>query len=168
MRNIFGIFGVFSWAFAATANTMVSNVIGQGKQEEVLPLVRRIVILSLSCSATLVVLLSLGPEIFLSFFGQDQTFISEAIPVIRVVSVALLMMSFSAVWLNAVTGTGNTVVNLIIETITIIGYTIYVWLVLETWKLPITWGWGSELVYWTGMFSMSFWYMRSGRWKKKL
>src|SRR5262249_39346647 len=116
MRNIFGIFGVFSWAFAATANTMVSNVIGQGKQEEVLPLVRRIVTLSLGCSAVLVVLLSLGPEIFLSFFGQDQAFISEAIPVIRVVSVALLMMSFSAVWLNAVTGTGNTVVNLIIET----------------------------------------------------
>jgi Na+-driven multidrug efflux pump len=110
----------------------------------------------------------LGPEVFLSFFGQDQAFISEAIPVIRVVSVALLMMSFSAVWLNAVTGTGNTVVNLIIETITIIVYTIYVWLVLETWNLPITWGWGSELVYWTGMFSMSFWYMRSGRWKKKL
>jgi len=116
----------------------------------------------------LIVLLSLGPEIFLSFFGQDQAFISEAIPVIRVVSVALLMMSFSAVWLNAVTGTGNTVVNLIIESITITVYTIYVWLVLETWNLPITWGWGSELVYWSGMFSMSFWYMRSGRWKKKL
>ncbi|MGC4020590.1 MAG: MATE family efflux transporter [Cyclobacteriaceae bacterium] len=168
MRNIFGIFGVFSWAFAATANTMVSNVIGQQKVEEVLPLVRRIVILSLSCSAFLTILLNLGPEIFLSFYGQDESFITEAIPVIRVVSVALLMMSFSAVWLNAVTGTGNTMVNLIIESITIIGYSVYVYLVLETWNMPITWGWGSEFVYWTGMFSMSFWYMRSGRWKKKL
>jgi putative MATE family efflux protein len=168
MRNIFGIFGVFSWSFAATANTMVSNVIGQQKIEEVLPLIRRIVILSLSCSAILVVFLNIGPEIFLSFFGQDQSFTSEAIPVIRVVSIALLLMSFSAVWLNAVTGTGNTMVNLIIETITIIGYSVYVWLVLETWDLPITWGWGSELVYWTGMFSMSYWYMKSGRWKNKL
>lgn len=32
MRNIFGFFGVFTWAFAATSNTMVSNVIGQGKK----------------------------------------------------------------------------------------------------------------------------------------
>jgi putative MATE family efflux protein len=168
MRNIFGIFGVFSWAFAATANTMVSNVIGQQKVEEVLPLVRRIVILSLSCSAGLTLLLNIGPEIFLSFYGQDEAFVTEAIPVIRVVSGALLMMSFSAVWLNAVTGTGNTMVNLIIESITIVVYSVYVWLVLETWNLPITWGWGSEWVYWTGMFSMSFWYMRSGRWKKKL
>jgi MATE family multidrug resistance protein len=167
MRNIFGIFGVFSWAFAATANTMVSNVIGQQKPDEVLPLVRRIVILSLSCSAFLTILLNLGPEIFLSFYGQDQSFIADAIPVIRVISGALLMMSFSAVWLNSVTGTGKTMVNLVIETITIIAYSVYVYLILETWHLPITWGWGSELVYWAGMFSMSFWYMRSGRWRDK-
>ena len=167
MRNIFGIFGVFSWSFAATANTMVSNVIGQGKSEEVLPLIRRIVILSLSCSAFLTIVLNLGPEIFLSFFGQDASFITDAIPVIRVVSVALIMMSFSAVWLNSVTGTGNTLVNLTIESITITGYLIYVYLVLEIWNLPITWGWVSEWVYWAGMFSMSFWYMRSERWRKK-
>jgi Na+-driven multidrug efflux pump len=167
MRNIFGIFGVFSWAFAATANTMVSNVIGQGKSEEVLPLIRRIVILSLSCSAFLTILLNIGPQVFLSFFGQDESFVTDAIPVIRVVSVALIMMSFSAVWLNAVTGTGNTLVNLTIESITITGYIIYVYLVLETWNLPITWGWVSEWVYWAGMFSMSFWYMRSERWRKK-
>ena len=166
MRNIFGIFGVFSWAFAATANTMVSNVIGQKKQDEVLPLIRRIVILSLSCSAILTILLNLGPEAFLSLYGQDASFIIDAIPVIRVISIALLMMSFSAVWLNAVTGTGNTMVNLTIETITIIAYSAYVYLTLETWRLPITWGWASECVYWTGMFSMSFWYMKSGRWKE--
>ena len=111
--------------------------------------------------------MNIKPEIFLSFYGQDESFITEAIPVIRVVSVALLMMAFSAVWLNSVTGTGNTVVNLIIESITITVYVIYVYLVLETWKLPITVGWMSEWVYWVGMFSMSFWYMRSGRWKEK-
>jgi len=168
MRNIFGIFGVFSWAFAATSNTMVSNVIGQGKIEEVLPLIKRIVLLSLSCSIILCSILNIAPEVFLSFYGQDESFIAETIPVIRVVSIALLMMSFSVVWLNGVTGTGNTVVNLTIESITIVVYSVYVYLVLETWNLPITWGWGSEFVYWSGMFSMSFWYMRSGRWKKSL
>jgi Na+-driven multidrug efflux pump len=81
---------------------------------------------------------------------------------------ALVMMSFSSVWLNAVTGTGNTIVNLTIELITLFFYIIYSYLVLETLNLPITWGWVSEWVYWVGMFSMSFWYMRSERWKKKL
>jgi len=167
MRNIFGIFGVFSWAFAATTNTMVSNVIGQQRPEEVLPLIRRIVKLSMLCCGTLTLLLNIKPEVLLSFYGQGELFIAEGIEVIRVVSIALMIMSFSAIWLNAVTGTGHTIVNLTIEIITLVFYIIYTYLVLETWNLPIKWGWGSELVYWIGMFSMSFWYMKSGRWKEK-
>jgi MATE family multidrug resistance protein len=168
MRNIFGLFGIFSWAFASTTNTMVSNVIGQGRHEEVLPLVRKISMISLSISAILFILLNLKPTWFIGFYGQDAAFIAEATDVIRVVSVALLMMSFGTVWLNAVTGTGNTVVNLTIEAITIVAYSVYVYVVLELMNLPITWGWASEWVYWTSMFLMAYFYLKSGRWKKKI
>jgi Na+-driven multidrug efflux pump len=78
----------------------------------------------------------------------------------------LLLQSFSVVWLNAVTGTGNTIVNLMIELITLLIYIAYVYVVLEVWNLSIVWGWVSEWVYWISMFSMSFVYMRSGRWRK--
>jgi MATE family multidrug resistance protein len=78
-----------------------------------------------------------------------------------------LMMSFGTIWLNSVTGTGNTSVNLFIELVTIVVYCVYVYVVLEVWNLPITWGWGSEWVYWLSMFSMAFFYMRSERWKNK-
>jgi MATE family multidrug resistance protein len=167
MRNIFGLFGIFSWAFASAANTMVSNIIGQGKENEVLPLIRRIVKMSFTISLVLFIFLNIFPEWFLSFYGQNEAFISEGIPVIRVVSVALLMMSFGTIWLNSVTGTGNTSVNLFIELVTIVVYCVYVYVVLEVWNLPITWGWGSEWVYWLSMFSMAFFYMRSERWKNK-
>jgi MATE family multidrug resistance protein len=168
MRNIFGIFGTFSWAFAATSSAMVSNIIGQKRHEEVLPLVRKISLLSFSISFVLFVLLNIFPQWFVSFYGQGQDFVDYAIPSVRVVSVALLMMSFATVWLNAVTGTGNTVVNLTIESITIVVYSIYVYVVLESMNLDITWGWGSEWVYWTSMFSMAFFYLKSGRWKTKV
>ncbi|HQQ95699.1 MAG TPA: MATE family efflux transporter [Cyclobacteriaceae bacterium] len=168
MRNVFGFAGIFSWAFAATTNTMVSNILGQGREEEVLPLIRRIVHLSVGCSLIIMLLLNLFPTVFLSFYGQGPEFIEEAIPVMQVVTSALLMMSFGVVWLNAVTGTGNTTVNLLIELVTIILYIIYVYVVLEYYFLPITWGWGSEWVYWLSMFSMAFLYMRSGRWKGKV
>jgi multidrug resistance protein, MATE family len=168
MRNIFGLFGIFSWAFASATNTMVSNIIGQNREEEVLPLIRRIVKVSFSISFTLFILLNIRPEWFLSFYGQSEGFVADAIPVIRIVSMALLMMSFGTIWLNAVTGTGNTKVNLAIEVITIIIYCGYVYLTLEYFNLPITWGWVSEWVYWLSMFSMAFLYMRSGRWKNKV
>jgi Na+-driven multidrug efflux pump len=167
MRNIFGLSGIFSWAFASATNSMVSNIIGQGKGDLVLPLIRKIITVSFSISLILFIVLNIWPGWFLSFYGQGPEFIEHGIPVMRIVSVALLMMSVGTVWLNAVTGTGNTIVNLRIELITIIIYSIYTYLVLEYWKLPITWGWGSEWVYWISMFSMAFVYMRSGKWRGK-
>lgn len=167
MRNIFGIFGVFAWAFAATTNSMVSNIIGQGRQSEVISLINRIVTVSVALSLTLCVLLNLWPEWFFSVYGQGEEFIAEAIPIVRVISLALILMSFSTVWLNAVTGTGNTVINLAIELITVVIYSIYVYLVLERYQLSVTIGWMSEWVYWVSMFSMAYAYMKSGRWKKK-
>jgi len=165
MRNVFGLAGIFSWAFAATTNTMVSNVIGQGKQDEVMPVVKRIAKVSAAFSLTLIIILNIFPGALLSMFGQGEDFIAYATPVLRVVSSALFLQSFSVVWLNAVTGSGNTVVNLIIEIVTLFAYVLYVYLVLEVWNMSITWGWVSEWVYWICMFSMAFWYMRSGKWR---
>ena len=167
MRNIFGMFGIFSWAFAATTNAMVSNIIGQGRKDEVLSLIKRIGLISFCISVTFFIVLNLWPSLFLSFYGQGEDFRVEAIPVVRIVSVALLLMSFSTVWLNAVTGTGNTLVNLMIEIVAIIIYSVYVFVVLEVFNLPITIGWMSEWVYWTSLFVMSFFYIRSGKWRSK-
>jgi Na+-driven multidrug efflux pump len=168
MRNIFGFFVVFTWAFAATSNTMVSNIIGQDRREEVLYLIRKIVRISLSLGIVIALLLNLFPETFLSIYGQGDDFIQDAIPVVRVVSSALVLMSFSTVWLNAVTGTGNSTVNLGIEAIAITLYCIYIYLILEVFKLPIMYGWMSEWLYWLTLFVFSYWYIRSGRWKAKV
>jgi multidrug resistance protein, MATE family len=167
LRNVFGLFGIFSWSFAATTNSMVSNIIGQGKSEEVRPLIRRIVTISFSISFVIFLFLITKPEWFLSFYGRGDEFIQDAIPVVYVVSIALLLMSFSTVWLNAVTGTGHSKINLGIELVTVFIYIIYVYLTLEYWNLPITWGWGSEWVYWVSMFSMAYAFMISGKWKGK-
>jgi len=167
MRNLFGFFGVFTWAFAATTNTMVSNIIGQGKKEEVITLVNKIVRISFCLALAVAVLLNLFPTALLSIYGQEASFTADAIPVVRVVSSALVLMSFATVWLNAVTGTGNSTVNLAIEAAAIVLYCLYVYFVLEVLKLPITWGWLSEWLYWTTLFSLSYWYIRSGKWKKK-
>ena len=168
MRNIFGLFGIFTWAFASTTNAMVSNIIGQGMEEKVLVLIRKIVKLSVGISLVVAIALNCFPGLILSVYGQDVGFTDAAIPVIRILSLALILMSFSTVWLNAVTGTGNTRVNLLIEIITIVFYCFYVWLTLERWNMSLVVGWMSELLYWFSLFIMSFTYIRSGRWKGKV
>jgi multidrug resistance protein, MATE family len=168
MRNFFGLFGVFSWAFSATASTMVSNVIGQGLQNKVPELIRKIVTISTSVALALCVLLNLFPGVFLAVYGQTNDWINHAIPVTRVVSVALVMMSFSVVWLSSVTGTGNTRVSLMIEAVTILLYCGYVWFVMEVMHCSIIYGWMSEWLYWLSLFTWSYFYIRSGRWKGKV
>jgi multidrug resistance protein, MATE family len=164
MRNIFGFFGSFIWAFSSSTNSMVSNIIGQGRKEEVVVLITRI--MKLSCSVALFVFLFLNifPSAFLSIYGQNEQFISLGIPVLRVVAVAMLFMSVGTIWLNAVTGTGNGRMTFIIELIAISLYCIYVYLVLELNKLSIVWGWMSELLYWSVLFTLSYIYIRSKRW----
>lgn len=168
MRNIFGFFGVFVWAFGATANAMVSNVIGQGKKDQVLQLIKKIMFLSMSIAIVVCALLNLFPGFYLSIYGQEGTFITEGIPLLRLVSCVMILMSAASVWLNSVTGTGNSRITFLIELAAIIFYCIYIYLVLEVYRLSIFWGWMSEVLYWSIMLSLSFAYMKSGRWKTKI
>ncbi len=168
MRNIFGCCGALTWSFASTTNSMVSNVIGQGKTSLVLPLIRRIVKISLTIACCIAILLNLFPAQVLLIYGQDPDFIQHAIPVIRVVSVAILLMSVGTIWLNAVTGTGATRINLAIEFFTIIFYCCYVYLVLEYFHLPIIYGWMAEWLYWSFTFVLAFIYIRKGKWQNKV
>jgi hypothetical protein len=75
-------------------------------------------------------------------------------------------MSIGTIWLNAVTGTGNGRMTFVIELVAISLYCIYVYLVLEVQKYSIIWGWLSEVLYWSVLFSLSFAYIRSKRWMK--
>ena len=167
MRNIFGLISCVTWALASTTSSMVSNIIGQGKTDQVTSLIWRIVKISTSMSFTIALLLNLFPRTLLSIYGQDEAFIEAAIPVMRVVTSAMIIMSFSGVWLNAITGSGNSRITFLIELITIIIYCIYVYLVLEKYNLSLAVGWMSEWLYWLSIFSFSYLYMRSGKWKNK-
>jgi Na+-driven multidrug efflux pump len=167
MRNIFGFFGCFTWAFAATTTTMVSNIIGQNLQDKVLELIYKIMRWSFGIALFVALIINVFAAEFLSIYGQGAGFLTEGIPVLRIVSIALLIMSASTIWLSAVTGTGQSKVTLLIEFAAIVIYIIYNYLVLEYYQLPITYGWFSEVIYWLSLLTPSFFYIRTMRWKDK-
>lgn len=167
MRNLFGIFGCFAWAFASASNSMVSNIIGQNLEYRVKELIYKISKLGLAFSVTICILINLFVRFFLSAYGQSDSFIEAAIPVARIISLALILQSVSSVWLNAVVGVGNSRRNLVVEIVAIVIYCIYVYLVLEYFKLPITIGWMSEWIYWITLLVPSYWYIQSNKWMGK-
>ena len=168
MRNVFGFVGIFIWAFASTTNMMVSNLIGQGAPNRVIPAIHKIMLLSIGATIFMLGILNVFPEQFLRLFGQSEEFVMDAVPVIRIISIGMLGMSIATVWLNAVTGTGNTKMNLLIELAAIICYLIYIYFVMVRFRLSLTIAWTNEFVYWTVIFGIAFWYIKSGKWKTEV
>lgn len=167
MRNVFGLVGVFVWAFAATCNTMVSNLMGQKKEELVILAINKIMLLSIGFCFLMCLIVNIFPEQFFGLFGQGKEFIAQGIPVLRVVSGGLILMSVANIWLNGVTGTGKTTMNLIIEIIAIIVYIGYTWMFMKIHYVSLAVAWSNELIYWSTIFLVSFIFLKSGKWKKK-
>lgn len=167
MRNVFGIAGVFVWAFASTSNVMVSNLMGQKREDKVLDAINKIMLWSIGLCSVMILLLNIFPDMFFRMFGQDEQFIQAGIPVARMVSAGMFCMSIANIWLNGVTGTGKTRINLLIEIIAITGYLLYTWIFMKVHFISLAMAWSNEMVYWSTIFIMAFIYLKSGRWKTK-
>jgi multidrug resistance protein, MATE family len=168
MRNFFGFFGCTTWALASTCNAMVSNVIGQGLQERVMQVVRMTMKLSVGLAVFFAVIINIFPANILSIYGQNEAFIEMGVPVVRIVSGAIILMSLGAVALNGVNGTANTRITLYIEIVAITFYSVYIYLIFEHWRMPFIVGWFCEILYWTGILILAFGYLQRGNWRGKV
>lgn len=168
LRSVFGLVGVFTWALASTCNSMVSNLIGQGHVNEVLPLIRKIVSVSFGFAVLFGFGLLIFPAQFLGLLTDDAVLVEAGRVSLRIVVLATWMLSVSTIFFNGVLGTGNTRLNMIFEFIAILFYVSYITLVIEYWKLPLPFAWASEFVYWFTLFVLSAWYLYGGRWKRQL
>jgi MATE family multidrug resistance protein len=168
MRNLFGLGGVFSWAFGSSANTIISNLIGQGRQEEIFAIIKKMVIISVSGMSIFVVILNLYPDLFLGLFGQSGDFVNIGLSTLRVVSTAMIILCVGVIWLNAVVATGKTNIVFWIEFLGIVSYLVYVWIVIEVMKMDLEVAWMSEWIYWIMLFLPSFFYLKYGNWREDL
>jgi hypothetical protein len=76
-------------------------------------------------------------------------------------------MSVANIWLNGVTGTGKTKINLAIEIIAITLYLVYTYIFTKLHYTSLAMAWSNEMVYWTSIFIMAFTYLKSQKWKTK-
>ncbi|MEI7736665.1 MAG: MATE family efflux transporter [Ferruginibacter sp.] len=167
MRNVFGLAGVFVWAFASTSNVVVSNLMGQKREDKIIEAINKIMLLSVGFCSVMVIVLNIFPELFFNLFGKDDEFVSSGTPVARIVSIGMLFMSVANIWLNGVTGTGKTRVNLMIEIVAITVYLAYTFIFMKWHYISLAMAWSNEIVYWLTIFIMAFVFLKSGKWKTK-
>jgi len=154
-------------ALSTTVNTLVSNLIGAGRKEEVLPFIRRIVGMVVLIILPILAFTFAFPELFARIYTDDPGLVAACVPVMRVVAVANLFCAVSNIIFNGVSGTGNTRTAFAIEFLTLFFYLSYVYYTAIINRQPVAIVWMSEFVYWTIIGALGYFYLLKGNWRKK-
>lgn len=154
------------WGFSVAANSMISNVIGQERKDDVLLLLHRILKLTFICTVFMVLINIVFAEQILSVFTSDINLVHDSFGTFSVINIAMFFFSFAIVCISAVSGTGATKTALYIEIASIIIYLIYVYISTFIISKKVETVWFSEVVYWGVTGFASYIYLRGNRWKK--
>ncbi|MBO4281933.1 MAG: MATE family efflux transporter [Bacteroidales bacterium] len=165
IRSVYMVLIIPGFAFASTANTLTSRIIGEGRAHQVEPLLWKIGTQSILSALPMVLLMLALPLRVVRIFTADPLLAEAAIPVIHVVAVATIVSALTMVFFEAVSGTGNTLAALSLEFGVLVTYILYVYVVSQ--HLPIQWVWMAEWVYNILIGAISYRYLRKAAWRKK-
>ncbi len=166
-RGVSGLIWVVLQAFSSTCSTLVSNMIGEGHQDKVMSLVKRILKLSYGLVSALILIICLFPEAIVRIYTDIPDLITASIPAMVVMASSYFVNVGGQVFFLAVSGTGSTKTAFRLELIALAVYMIYCTIIIGILKLDVAVCWTAEHVYAGMLLICSWWYMRSGRWKNR-
>lgn len=166
-RSLYILLMIPASALATTVNTLVSNLIGAGRKEEVLPLINKVALISFVLMIPLMIIALVFPELFAHIYTDDASLILASISVIQIVSVANLFFAVFFIVFNGVSGTGNTRTAFLMEVITLFFYISYVYYTAIINPSSVAVVWMSEFVYWIMIGGMGYLYLLKGNWREK-
>jgi putative MATE family efflux protein len=166
-RSLYILLMIPGSALATTVNTLVSNLIGAGKKDQVVPFVAKMIGVAVLLVVPLMFLTFIFPEEFARIYTSDAGLIAASVPVMKVVSVAMIFCAIGNIVFNAVSGTGNTRTAFVIEFGTLFFYLSYVYYTAILNPQPVAVVWMSEFVYWSIIGAIGYLYLLKGNWQKK-
>ena len=168
VRGVSGLIWVVLQAFSSTCSTLVSNIIGEGHQDKVMSLVKRILKLSYGTVGVIIILIFLFPEIVARIYTDIPDLVTAAVPAMLVMVSSYLIATGGQVFFLAVSGTGSTKTAFWLEMTALVAYMIYCTVIIGILKLDVAVCWTAEHVYSGMLLILGWWYLRSGRWKNKV
>ncbi len=166
-RSLYILLMIPASALATTVNTLVSNLIGAGRKEEVVPLINKVAFISIILVLPLMIFTLVFPELMARIYTDDQSLIQASISVIQIVSVANLLFAGFFIVFNGVSGTGNTRTAFLMEVVTLLFYISYVYYTSIINPSSVAVVWMSEFVYWILIGGLGYLYLIKGNWRKK-
>ena len=166
-RSSSGIIWVVLQAFSSTCSTLVSNIIGEGHQDKVMSLVKRILKLSYGVVCLMILLFCLFPQAVARIYTDIPDIITASVPTMFIMSTSYLLHVGAQVFFLAISGTGSTKIAFRLELTSLVVYMAYCTVVIGWLKPDVAICWTAEYVYGGILLACSWWYLRSGRWKNR-
>ncbi len=166
-RSLYILLMIPGSALSTTVNTMVSNMIGEGHKERVIPFMMKVMKMALAVVVPMMIFTFVFPEFFARIYTNNPELIAASIPTLRVVSVAMVLCAVGNILFNTISGTGNTKSSFIIEFITLFFYLLFVYYTAVILRTSVEIVWLSEFVYWIIISVLGFLYLNKGNWRNK-
>src|SRR5665647_430764 len=165
IRSLYLMFMIPGWALCSVTSTLVSNALGEGKPDHVIPIIKKILKFSLVAMAITVSVAALLPREAISIYTNDASLIEATVPSYYIILGATFLFMTMSILFNGVLGTANTKIALGIETITLVFYLASAWLFAVKLHLQIEYVWTAEFVYSSSIGVLSYWYLKKGNWR---
>ena len=166
-RGASGMIWVVLQSFSSTCSTLVSNIIGEGRQDKVMSLVGRIMKLAYGVVGAMILVFCLFPEGIARIYTDIPSLVTASAPALMVMALSYLFNAGGQVLFLAVSGTGSTKTAFRLELIALAVYMVYCTVIIWWMRVDVAVCWTAEFVY-GGMLMLCSWlYLRSGRWKNR-
>ena len=161
-RQLILFFTIPSWSLGSTANTIISNMVGQKDFSGVKDAIRRISVVSLGFAILSCLVIYIFPHFCIGVFTskQDYDLIPKAIHIVPVIFVVFILMSFSNIIYNGVISVGDIYIALGIQVAVVAIYIIYFTIMFKMSFINTFWIWTSEWVYWVSILVASLLFFR--------
>lgn len=163
-RSVYIVLLIPIMGFASATNTLVSYVIGQGRESEVMSTIGKILVLCVTGIIIIVTIASLIPEKILSIYTNDPHLVEMGIPLLYVIFISSVFLGMGFIVFSGVSGTGKTIVSLIIDIIVLSIYFIFIITMVNVFKASVTVVWMVEIIYGLLLIAFSYSYLKSKRW----
>jgi putative MATE family efflux protein len=168
IRSLYLMLMIPGWALCSVTSTLVSNALGEGKPQRVIPIIKKIMKFSIVAMAVTVSVAAIFPREAISIYTNNATLIEATVPSFYIILAASFIFMTMSILFNGVLGTANTKFALGIELITLIFYLTSAWLLAVKLHLRIEYVWTAEFVYSSSIGILSYWYLKKGNWRNKV
>ena len=165
VRSVSVILFVIVNSFATTGISLVSNLIGAGQTESVMPVCWKTVKLSYAVGTPFILVAILMSNQILGIYTNSKEVVETAIPPFLLMLSTYFLATPAYTYCNAIIGTGKTKTAFVFQMITITIYLGYLY-GLASCELPLVIYWTAEQLYVLLLLGLALNYLKKGSWKR--